>query len=358
MKPAFVGINAGTLAQITRFLGALGLAILVSTGVSAKTFTVASSGGSYDACVKEGLLNDFEKEAGVAAKFGSVYYDMGVWKTQQESKSYEWDFSPADLNQVDQLIDNGWLQPIDPKMINTGDLLDFPGNLVKRGNDIYAVASEIFGNVIVYNTDKFGSNPPKSWADVFDLNKYPGKRLFSKSVSDFGVLEMALLADGVEPQKLYPLDVDRALKKLDTIKANILWYESGAQQITLLQQGDAVIGAGWDGRIKVLQKQGGKVGYTSNQAIIRADEWTIPKGGDAELANKFIAFISKPAQGAKFVACISYASPWKSVYPLLPKDQQMTVTPENLPHLVQWNEQYWHSNAKSVTDKFNNWLTH
>jgi len=42
-----------------------------------------------------------------------------------------------------------------------------------------------------------------------------------------------LIADGVEPKDVYkvlgtPAGVDRAFKKLDTIKKNIVWWESGA----------------------------------------------------------------------------------------------------------------------------------
>ena len=55
------------------------------------------------------------------------------------------------------------------------------------------------------------------WADLFDTAKIPGKRTFYKWSAP-GVLEIALLADGVAPDKLYPLDLDRAFKKLDTIK--------------------------------------------------------------------------------------------------------------------------------------------
>lgn len=324
---------------------------------SAENFTLSSAGGTYDECVNQAYLKDFEGHANVKSSFGSPYYDMGVWKTQQESESYEWDVSIADSNQVDQLIDNGWIVPIDPKAIEGRKLADFPGLLTKRGDTIYAIPAEIFGNVIVYNTDEFGANPPESWADVFDLAKYPGKRLFSKQAADFGVLEMALLADGVEAKELYPLDVDRALRKLDTIKGEILWYESGAQQIALLQQGDAVIGAAWDGRVKALQREGGKVDFTPNQALIRPDLWVLPKGGNSDLGHKYLAFITQPKQQAEFAACIGYTPAWKDAYPLLPTDQKFTVNPDSMANLVLWNGEYWRDNAKSVMDKFNEWLT-
>ena len=82
---------------------------------------------------------------------------------------------------------------------------------------------------------------PKTWADLFDAEKFPGKRTFYKWSAP-GVIEAALLADGVAPDKLYPLDLDRAFKKLDTIKDDIIWWIGGAQSQQLLASAEAPFG--------------------------------------------------------------------------------------------------------------------
>src|SRR5205823_2462578 len=78
-----------------------------------------------------------------------------------------------------------------------------------------------------------GGTQPKSWADWWDVKKFPGAR----SMRDHPVdnLEFALIADGVAMDKLYPLDVDRAFKKLDQIKPHVnVWWSTGQQPAQLL----------------------------------------------------------------------------------------------------------------------------
>ena len=99
-----------------------------------------------------------------------------------------------------------------------------------------------------YYSFVIGCNPgsvsecPKTWADLFDTTKFPGKRTFYKWSAP-GVIEVALLADGVAPAKLYPLDLDRAFKKLDTIKGDIIWWSGGAQSQQLLASAEASFGS-------------------------------------------------------------------------------------------------------------------
>ena len=87
------------------------------------------------------------------------------------------------------------------------------------------------------------------------MQKFPGKRAIYKWVS-VGAPEIALLADGVAPEKLYPLDLDRVFAKLDTIKKEIVWWGSGAQSQQLLASGETPIGMFWNGRIYAMQKDG------------------------------------------------------------------------------------------------------
>ena len=72
-----------------------------------------------------------------------------------------------------------------------------------------------------------------SLADFFDFKKYPGKRLMRKDSQ--AMYELALMADGVPKDKLYPLDAPRALKKIMAIKKDLLFWNSGAESQTLLR---------------------------------------------------------------------------------------------------------------------------
>ncbi|NBW25913.1 MAG: extracellular solute-binding protein, partial [Betaproteobacteria bacterium] len=99
---------------------------------------------------------------------------------------------------------------------------------------------------------KYGANGPKTLEDFFNVTKFPGKRGLKKDPSV--TLEWALMADGVAVNDVYkvlgtPAGVDRAFKKLDTIKSSIVWWTAGAQPPQLLASGEVVMTHSWHGRI-------------------------------------------------------------------------------------------------------------
>jgi putative spermidine/putrescine transport system substrate-binding protein len=336
----------------------IGSSALAPGALSAEQITIGSAGGQYDTCVTDAFLKDWEAQTGIKPVFGTPYYNMGAWKVQQETGKTEWDVALSSGSQFFELLRNGWIVPIDASIIErNGGLIDFKGLAPEKDGKVYALPAEIYGNVITYNTEKFGNNPPTTWADVFDTKKYPGKRLFSNRVAEYGTLEVALLADGVPPDHLYPLDVDRALKKLDTIKNDILWYESGAQQVSLLQQGDAVIGLAWDGRVRALARSGAKVDYQQSNAIVRVDYWVLPKGGNEALGAKFLDFVTRPQAQAKWASCMGYASGFAKAYDYIADDERITLRPNSIGNVIPWNGDYWRNNAEDVVARFNEWLT-
>src|SRR5699024_12511008 len=70
-----------------------------------------------------------------------------------------------------------------------------------------------------------------------------------------GAFEMGMMADGVEPDDLYPIDFDRAFHKLDEIISDIQWWDTGAQSQQLLGSGEVGMGHVWNGRMYSLIKE-------------------------------------------------------------------------------------------------------
>jgi putative spermidine/putrescine transport system substrate-binding protein len=96
-----------------------------------------------------------------------------------------------------------------------------------------------------YRTDRWPTRP-ESWADFWNVQRYPGPRSLGTSV--MGVLEAALMADGVAPAALYPLDEDRAFRKLTEIKRHVrLFHPTTAAQPMrqMLYQGDIAMTLSW-----------------------------------------------------------------------------------------------------------------
>ncbi len=95
----------------------------------------------------------------------------------------------------------------------------------------------IYSTTFGYRSDKFKGDGPSTIADIFDLEKFPGKRALEKR--PVNNLEWALIADGVSKEDVYDVldteeGVDRAFKKLDTIKDQVIWWTKGAQPVQLL----------------------------------------------------------------------------------------------------------------------------
>ena len=136
---------------------------------------------------------------------------------------------------------------------------------------------EFYSSVLAYSQKKFPKDAPNSWADFWDVKKFPGRRALRNH--PIATLEAALMADGVAPDKLYPLDVDRAFKKLEEIKPNItVWWTSGAQSAQLLNDGEVDMEMAWNGRVSAVAKEGAKVAFTYNQGILQSTSLCILKG--------------------------------------------------------------------------------
>ena len=207
--------------------------------------------------------------------------DYGKLKAMVESGNVSWDVVDVEMDFASAAAKQGLLEPIDFKVVDRN-------KIDPRFVADHFVGSFYYSFVIGYNKDVLKESP-KSWADLFDTKKFPGKRTFYKWSAP-GSLEIALLADGVSAEKLYPLDLDRAFKKLDSIKKDIIWWGSGAEGQQLLASGEAPIGMFWNGRIFAIQQKGGNVDTAWGQNLTAADVLVVPKGSkNKEAAMKYLA---------------------------------------------------------------------
>ena len=219
----------------------------------------------------------------------------------------------------------------------------------------------VYSTIFAYDSKKL-STAPTSWADFWDVSKFPGKRGMRKTAKY--TLEAALLADGVAAKDVYatlatPAGVDRAFKKLDALKPNIQWWEAGAQAPQYLISGDVVMSSAYNGRIAAVQKES-NLKVVWNGGIYDFDAWAIPKGLDkarAEAAKKFIAFSVQPQQQKIYSENIAYGPANTQAVPLLAKDvlKDMPTTPENIANQVQIDVSFWADNGEQLEQRFNAW---
>src|SRR5207249_4296993 len=96
---------------------------------------------------------------------------------------------------------------------------DVLAGLQKEAMHPYGVGGFVWPTGIAYHTKKYNDeNHPRSWAEFWDVKKFPGARALPHPSYLIGPLEMALVADGVPADKLYPLDVERAFRSLERIR--------------------------------------------------------------------------------------------------------------------------------------------
>lgn len=87
-----------------------------------------------------------------------------------------------------------------------------------------------------------------------------------------------MLADGVAADKLYPLDVDRALKKLASIRENIVFWDTGARTQQLIESKEVDMAVMWNGRALAGVKNGAPFAPMWEDFTPVYDTLGVPKG--------------------------------------------------------------------------------
>jgi putative spermidine/putrescine transport system substrate-binding protein len=199
-----------------------------------------------------------------------------------------------------ELEKGNYLQPINYdefKYTNPADI----DPVVKRK---YQVGCFIYAMVLGYNTKAIApGTEPKSWAEFWDIKKFPGRRTLPDMASGTPSLEFALIADGVPMDKLYPLDIERAFKSMARIRSSIpKFWDTGALSSTMLADNEVSMGAIWSTRIGVAIDQGAPLGIQWNQNALLAQAYGIPVGAK-NLANakKFIDYSSSAESQARWL---------------------------------------------------------
>lgn len=320
------------------------------------TLTAVSWGGAYSESQRKAYYEPWMAATG--NKLIEEEYDgeLGKLKAMKESGNVTWDVIDVDSAHALSGCDEGLLEKLDYSKI--GDQASFlPGTTLEC-----AVGTIAYSTIFAFDTSVLKDAQPTTLADLFDTTKFPGKRGLLKK--PFGNLEWALIADGVAVDKIYetlgtPEGVDRAFKKLDTIKKDVVWWEAGAQPPELLANGEVVMTSAWNGRIGNAIKEGKPFQIVWDYQEFDWDFWVIPAGTkNIDLAYDFIKFASDPknmSQQSKYIAyapthvdAIALVDP--AIAPTLP------TFPDNMKTAIPTDLAFWADNNEELTKRFNAWL--
>jgi putative spermidine/putrescine transport system substrate-binding protein len=269
-----------------------------------------------------------------------------------QTKNYVWDVTTLTLSaDIPYLEAKGLLEPIGLKASDFPDIMPEAVTPNWLGVDVYST-------VLAYRADKFKDNGPKSWADFWDVKKFPGRRCLRRSPLD--TLEQALLADGVPLDKLYPLDVDRAFRSLDKIKPHInIWWTSGAQAMQAIQSGDVDMISTWNGRAQAAKDSGAPVTIVWKQGLYSIEGWGIPKGTPrADAARQFVRFCADAKRQAALTRTLAYGPTNRKSFETISKERAalLPTSPENIEDMKLPSPQWWEANRQKVTERFNSWI--
>lgn len=318
--------------------------------------TITSWGGAYSESQRKAF---YEPYIAAGNKIIEEEYngEIAPLRTMVEANAVTWDVIDTDTATALAACAEGILETIDWGKLGL-DRSKFLGADLQE----CAVPNIVYSTVIAYDTNKLDPAPTRM-EDIFDLTKFPGKRGLQKNP---GVnLEWALIADGVPADQVYDVlntaeGVDRAFKKLDTIKRDVVWWEAGAQPAQLLADGQVAMTSAWNGRIYSAVKLDKKP-FTIiwDRQAPDWDWWAIPKGTpNLDGAYRFIAFASDAQRMADQTKYVSYgpsnADSNSMVDPaLLPN---LPTAPGNLITALPNNPQFWADKGEELRERFNAWL--
>lgn len=321
-------------------------AMATSAPASAADLVFSSWGGTTQDAQKAAWADKFAEKTGInVLQDGPT--DYGKLKAMVEANAVTWDVVDVEGDYAAQAGKKGLLEKLDFSVIDKS-------KLDPRFVTDYSVGSFYYSFVIGCNKDVVDACP-RTWADLFDREKFPGKRTFYKWSAP-GVIEAALLADGVPADKLYPLDLDRAFKKLDTIKGDIIWWSGGAQSQQLLASAEAPFGSLWNGRMTALAQSGINAETSWEQNITAADSLVVPKGAkNKEAAMQFIALATSAEAQAELASLTGYAPINLDSPKMMDPEVAKTLPDAQTASQVNADMNYWAENRDAIGERWYAW---
>ena len=335
-----------------------------------EALTVASWGGSYARACAKGYHAPFTAETGIEVRLDDYNGGLAQVRAQVETGNIYWDVIDLEIADAIRGCDEGLLEPVDDLELpaapdGTPAEEDFyPDTQTECG-----VGTLFYSTIYAYHPESFSGEKPATLADFFDLEKFPGRRGMRRV--PYVNLEFALIADGVPLDQVYatldtPEGVDRAFRKLDTLKSQIVWWEAGAQPPQMLADREVVMSTAYNGRIfnaQILENQPFVIVW-DGQVLDIGQLGIVAGSPNLEAARRFVTFATRTESMLGVARHIAYGPARRSGTPLVSTHQEtgvdmrphMPTTPEHLSRSLQNDWEWWSDNADEMNERFSAWL--
>ena len=341
-----------------KITGGIILGVSLTAPAMAADVVIGSFGGSYQDAQRKALFEPAARKMGIRVN-DQTYGGISDIRLKVKAGAVEWDLVVSGAVYAARAAEEGLLEAID---YNVVDVSTFEPDMYTDT----CVGTIVFSTVLAWNTETFGADGPQSWADFWDVKKFPGARAMRNKFD--GNFEVALLADGVPLERVYEVlsteqGMRRAINKLREIKPHVaVWWKSGAQHAQLMKDGEVDMTTGWNGRFDAAKKDGAKVSYNFNEALMDYECWAIPKGApNRETAMQFLNEISSAGIQANLPKYISYGPANKGAYALGLIDDEtaraLPSHPDNARLQLQMSTEWYAKNAQRATALFQDMMT-
>lgn len=337
--------------QVTGALtAALASPAIVGRALAAEPLYINTWGGKWEENAQKYFFKPFTAKTGIEVRTISPV-SFAKLAAQTRTGTYDFDITTVSGSQVVQAEEEKLLEPLNTSILDGSGLPD---------GSIYfnAIASHCYSTNIAYNTKHFEKGRLTSWKDVWDLEKNPGPRSFTRSATDF--VPIGLMGDGVPRSELYPPDVDRMFGSYDKIKSSIpVWWSQSPQSRQLLGDGEVHIASMWHSVATLAKADGVPLDFAWEDGKINRVYWVISRGTPrAEAAWEFIKFAIAPENLGPFGAS-------QLLGPLYPKAlefvsdeaaRQMPTHPDNYTVSVEEDAAAIGPMLTDITKRFNMWV--
>jgi mannopine transport system substrate-binding protein len=317
----------------------------------------ATTGGLMRNMLQEHVYLPFEEETGVEV----IPFDIEVpdqWaRAEAMARTGDVEFDIVTATGPDLIEKAEILHRIDCEALK---------NVIQQGVEgacePYGVARTTGGMLIAYNKEVFPEGP-QNWADFWDVEKFPGPRgLPDTGDRDWWVPAVALLADGVPPGEVFPMDLDRAYAKLDEIKPHVaVWWKTGNQVQQIMRDNEVVMTMAYSGRALATIKEGAPWAQVWTDALRDTGFMSIMK--DAPNVPGALAFIDffygKAEVHPLFMREVNYATSSKTGLEMMPEDERnlYATAPANYEKLVKPDFEWIGANRDALRERWLNWIT-
>ena len=316
-----------------------------------RTVYVNSYGGVWETSWKKAFFDPFTAQTKIQVKTvpGVSFAKL---KAQVQTRNFDWDVVNLGDVEYAQAVIEGLLEKVDRVAAKVDEL---PPQIVRE----YGITSYSLGTNIVYRKDKFPNGGPQSWADFWDAKRFPGPRcMYDRS---YTCLAFALLADGVPVDKLYPMDLDRAFRKLSELKPHIkVWWREGSQSQQLIRDGEVDMIAMWSARAIDLIEDKVPVELVWNQAEIYHSNLLVPRGDpNAKAAWEFCNFVAQAKPQAEFAMMLPYgpANPGARALMTEARLRQTPAWPDHIKMSFQHDAAWLAPRLAQIRERWTQWLT-